>query len=159
MKSYSVKEIADMLKTNPETVRRWIRKGKLEAIQDSRKEGNLVSEQMLKRFLRVSPKYAAILASPAFLGPVFGIGTVATIVSEIMMNKQQKNANGSKTRINISEIKKELKIEIDDKKQSIRRKEERIRELQSEIEAEKAELEEVQQLLRSMSTKTDDAEK
>ncbi|MBR5677406.1 MAG: helix-turn-helix domain-containing protein [Paludibacteraceae bacterium] len=159
MKSYSVKEIADMLKTNPETVRRWIRKGKLEAIQDSRKEGNLVSEQMLKRFLRVSPKYAAILASPAFLGPVFGIGTVATIVSEIMMNKQQKNANGSKTRINISEIKKKLKIEIDDKKQSIRRKEERIRELQSEIEAEKAELEEVQQLLRSMSTKTDDAEK
>ena len=37
MDTYSVKEIADMLNTNPETVRRWIRSGKLEAIQESRK--------------------------------------------------------------------------------------------------------------------------
>ena len=34
MDTYSVKEIADMLNTNPETVRRWIRSGKLEAIQE-----------------------------------------------------------------------------------------------------------------------------
>ena len=33
MNTYTVKEIADMLKTNPETVRRWIRLGKLEADQ------------------------------------------------------------------------------------------------------------------------------
>ena len=31
MKTYSVKEIADLLNTNPETVRRWIRDKKLEA--------------------------------------------------------------------------------------------------------------------------------
>jgi putative ATPase subunit of terminase (gpP-like) len=37
MDTYSVREIADMLNTNPETVRRWIRPGKLEAIQESRK--------------------------------------------------------------------------------------------------------------------------
>lgn len=35
MDTYSVKEIADMLNTNPETVRRWIRSGNLEAIQES----------------------------------------------------------------------------------------------------------------------------
>ena len=29
MKSYNVKEIAEMLNTNPETVRRWIRDKKL----------------------------------------------------------------------------------------------------------------------------------
>ena len=32
MKTYSVKDIADMLNTNPETVRRWIRAGKLKAV-------------------------------------------------------------------------------------------------------------------------------
>ena len=32
MDTYSVKEIAEMLNKNPETVRRWIRSGKLEAI-------------------------------------------------------------------------------------------------------------------------------
>ena len=58
MDTYSVKEIADMLDTNPETVRRWIRSGKLEAIQKSRKGGNVVTKAMLDAFLKTSPKYA-----------------------------------------------------------------------------------------------------
>lgn len=37
MDTYSVKEIAGMLNTNPVNVRRWIRSGRLEAIQESRK--------------------------------------------------------------------------------------------------------------------------
>ena len=56
MDTYSVKEIADMLNTNPETVRRWIRSGKLEAIQESRKGGNVVTKSMLDAFLKASPK-------------------------------------------------------------------------------------------------------
>ena len=52
MKTYSVKEIAELLNTNPETVRRWIRSGKLGAIQDSRKEGNVVTQAMLDSFLK-----------------------------------------------------------------------------------------------------------
>ena len=60
MDTYSVKEIADMLNTNPETVRRWIRSGKLEAIQESRKGGNVVTKSMLDAFLKTSPKYAGI---------------------------------------------------------------------------------------------------
>ena len=58
MKTYSVKEIAELLNTNPETVRRWIRSGKLGAIQDSRKEGNVVTQAMLDSFLKTTPKYA-----------------------------------------------------------------------------------------------------
>ena len=60
--TYSVKEIAEMLNTNPETVRRWIRSGKLEAIQESRKGGNVVTKQMLDAFLKTSPKYAGVAA-------------------------------------------------------------------------------------------------
>ena len=59
MDTYSVKEIADMLNTNPETVRRWIRSGKLEAIQESnllpyyeKLDENLVS-QVLEEFKEV----------------------------------------------------------------------------------------------------------
>lgn len=50
MKTYTVKEISDMLKIDPETVRRWIRSGKLQAEQSSRKDGNVVTDQMLQSF-------------------------------------------------------------------------------------------------------------
>lgn len=40
MKIYTVNEIAYLLGLNPETIRRWVRSGKLKAIQNSRKEGN-----------------------------------------------------------------------------------------------------------------------
>ena len=39
VKSYNVKEIAEMLNTNPETVRRWIRDKKLDATIVSKKGG------------------------------------------------------------------------------------------------------------------------
>lgn len=60
MKTYTVKEIADLVDTNPETVRRWIRSGKLCADQLSRKEGNVVHEEDLYKFLRSTSKYSAI---------------------------------------------------------------------------------------------------
>lgn len=55
MANYSVKQIAEMLDTNPETVRRWIRAGRLESSQASKKEGNVVSEEALKTFLERTP--------------------------------------------------------------------------------------------------------
>lgn len=39
METYNVKEVAKMMSTSEETVRRWIRAGKLKASMDSRKEG------------------------------------------------------------------------------------------------------------------------
>ena len=78
MKTYSVKEIAELLNTNPETVRRWIRSGKLEAIQDSRKEGNVVTQAMLDSFLKTTPKYAgALVAGGMIAGPLVGLTTLA----------------------------------------------------------------------------------
>ena len=66
MKTYSVKDIAMMLHTNPETVRRWIRTGKLKAVQSSRKDGNVVREEDLYKYLRSTTKYAAIAATTVF---------------------------------------------------------------------------------------------
>lgn len=78
MKTYSVKQIADMLETNPETVRRWIRDKKLKAVQVSRKEGNIITEDELERFLRATPKYLPIFsANRSILSSVIGMGTIA----------------------------------------------------------------------------------
>ena len=65
MKNYSVKQIAEMLDTNPETVRRWIRAGRLESSQTSKKDGNVISEEALKAFLECAPKYAAAASAAA----------------------------------------------------------------------------------------------
>lgn len=58
MVNFTVAEIADALGTNPETVRRWIRNGELEAIQDSRKDGSRISEESMRHFLSKHLKYA-----------------------------------------------------------------------------------------------------
>ncbi len=70
MKTYSVKEIADMLNTNPETVRRWIRSGKLQAMDDSKKKGEnkVILESALNSFLKASPQYAAKIVGSLSLG-------------------------------------------------------------------------------------------
>ena len=63
MTFYTVKQIANMLKTNEETVRRWIRSGKLVASQNSKKGGNIVSSEALNQFIKNTPKYAPIIAA------------------------------------------------------------------------------------------------
>ena len=60
MKTYNVKEVAEMLNTNPETVRRWIRNGSLEATQSSKKDGLVISDQSLSLFVDGKPKYAEL---------------------------------------------------------------------------------------------------
>lgn len=78
MKTYSVKEIAEMLNTNPETVRRWIRDKKLDATIESKKGGHMVSEAALQTFLRTSPKYAA--TAKASLAGVMGAAVLPTVM-------------------------------------------------------------------------------
>lgn len=80
MKTYSVKQIAEMLGTNPETVRRWIRDDKLKAVQVSRKDGNIVTEAELERFVKATPKYLSRLTvgmGVVTMSPVVGIGALA----------------------------------------------------------------------------------
>lgn len=58
MGTFTVKQVAKMLCVDPETVRRWIRQGKLVAVQESRKDGNVISTEALDKFCRKYPKYA-----------------------------------------------------------------------------------------------------
>lgn len=146
MKTYSVKEIADMLGTNQETVRRWIRNGKLHAVQESRKDGNSVTEVELNKFLKKTPKYASIAArSLAKTSPIFSIplalgGLIGTmVVDHIDTEEKLKHA-----RIRPEDISKYLKESITLHEDAIKRKRDAISQLEQEIAAEEQQIKALQ---------------
>ncbi|WP_337523629.1 helix-turn-helix domain-containing protein [Catenibacterium sp.] len=106
MDTYSVKEIADMLNTNPKTVRTWISSGKLEVNRESRNEGNIVTKSILDTFLKTFPKYAGI--ATGLLASLVGLTiSTATTVGGILAQWLIKNFY-----VNISEIRKLLLANI-----------------------------------------------
>lgn len=138
MKVYNVQQISKMLKANPETVRRWIRSGKLDAVQDSRKSGNLVSEDALKAFMKTTPKYSSLIstlfAPTAFVLPVALGGLVSSVMAAFYGQKQSS--------ITPECIERYLKKEIEKTNHSIKTKKNAICKLDEEIKMEKKKIEE-----------------
>lgn len=129
MKEYSVQQISGMLKTNPETVRRWIRSGKLSAVQGSRKSGNLVSEEALKQFMKETPKYVGLVASvfaPTSLALPFALGGV---IGTVMVTIYGQN----KATISPEYIKKYIQKEKERYEKAISQKKKTIEQLQTEM--------------------------
>lgn len=149
MESYSVKEIADMLNTNPETVRRWIRSGKLKAIQESRKGGNVVTESMLNSFLKSSPKYAGTAAS-LLVTPIGITAATATLVGGILAQQLIKNEKVQHAQVKSEEIKKLLLANIRTSKETIKRKRESIKQFQNEITVEQQRIDEATKLIQEL---------
>lgn len=141
MKTYSVKEIADLLNTNPETVRRWIRDKKLEATIESKKGGHMVYESALHTFLKSSPKYASI-ASTALISTVMVGGLIAQKIIDVEQLK--------KARISDADIIKFLRSEIDTRMASIRNKEESISQLNMQIKSEQIQIDAFQQMINAL---------
>lgn len=143
MKTYSVKQIAELLETNPETVRRWIRSKKLKAIQVSRKDGNIVAEDDLRRFLSSTPKYLSKLTSTiGAVTPIVGIGPALTggaILSSILSALDEKSKidfriSSEELRGFILEHIQKLCDKADQKQALIRQTEAEIDEIQKQIE-------------------------
>lgn len=147
MKTYSVKQIADLLDTNPETVRRWIRADKLKAVQVSRKNGNVIAEDELQRFLRDSPRYLSKFTSGiAPLSPIIGITSIAgeVIARAIMAYIDEKNTD---IRIMPDDFKKYLNKNICMLKKTVTQKEDLIRQTEDEILELERRIEQYQYLL------------
>lgn len=144
MKTYSVKEIATMLNTSEETVRRWIRSGKLQADQDSRKSGNIVSDKMLDSFLRNSPKYAGIAAATAASNLVAGgiVLSAALVGSLIAQNEQIK-----KSQVSPLELIRLIEQGIITSKKEIQKKKNTIKQLKEEVIEEQKRIEESRKLI------------
>ena len=141
MKTYSVKEIADLLNTNPETVRRWIRDKKLEATIESKKGGHMVYESALHAFLKSSPKYASI-ASTALISTVMVGGLIAQKIIDVEQLK--------KARISDVDIIKFLRSEIDSRMASIKNKEESISQLNMQIRSEQIQIDAFQEMIDTL---------
>ncbi|MGN0707476.1 MAG: helix-turn-helix domain-containing protein [Faecalibacterium sp.] len=150
MKTYTVKELSQLLGTNPETVRRWIRSGKLKAVQVSKKGGNCVSETDFQNFLKESPKYAGIAAatmSIPFVGPSLALGTlVSSLAISHYADKKSSEFNTS-----VTELAQCLTSLIEDRKSDINKKEATISQLQNELAEDQKQLELLQKALRSMT--------
>lgn len=150
MDKYSVKEIAEMLNTNPETVRRWIRSGKLEAIQESRKGGNVVTKSMLDAFLKATPKYAGI-ATGVLKSPVGITAAAAAYFGGILIQQLIENNEISNASVNSAEIKKLLLTTIQTSRDTISRKKKSIKQLQEEIDVEQTRIDEAENLLMKLN--------
>ena len=89
-----------MLSTSEETVRRWIRDGKLVAHHESRKGGNQITDEALKDFFSKNKKYQRValsMGSIAGLSIIPGIGSVVTAMTgakiaadEAIINRAKK---------------------------------------------------------------------
>ena len=158
MKEYTVKEISDMLGTNQETVRRWIRDGKLYAEQSSRKSGNIVTENSLNSFLKTAPKYAAVLAggSLALLGIPGIIGGVTAVTSVVLSSLLSHNclnkSNVKKLKIPLEETTDFINTSIRDCEKNIATKREAMNELANDIKSEQRKMKKLQELLEQLKS-------
>lgn len=106
MKTYTVKEIAELLGTNPETVRRWIRDGKLQAEANSKKKGEnkVILEGALNAFLKAFPKYAATLAAPLTLGVGAATLGVLGVTNAVLAVRKAKEQELDKARVGVDSV-------------------------------------------------------
>lgn len=134
MKTYSVKQLAEMFETNPETVRRWIRDGKLKSTQLSKKTGNVVTQAQLEAFLKIAPKYLPKFAGGLVaLSPLTAIVLAATSGIATVLTRYYKETNKGAVRARPEDLKAYLRDQIAKEEEAIEKKKALIEQTQSEI--------------------------
>lgn len=146
MKSYSVKEIADILNTNPETVRRWIRSGKLASTMTSNKSGNMVSADSLNKFIKETPKYATQLAGSMMSSPI----ALSLVVGGIIGGLVNSIISSDKKKIKKEDVHKSLKRQIVDCERRIADNKAKLEKLQSKIETDESSLQQFRFALENL---------
>ena len=153
MKTYTVKEISEMLNTNPETVRRWIRDKKLDATIESKKGGHIVYEAALREFLKTSPKYAAMAKTSLIGAAVLPTVMVGGLIAQKLIDSEQLK----KARISTQDVILFLQSEIQKCQDAIKSKESAIHQLRKQIQADETQMTEFQKLIESLSNEKEDA--
>ena len=124
-----------MLNTQPETVRRWIRSGKLHAEMASRKDGHVVTEGDLSKFLKSSPKYAGMacgLVGAAMMVPIAAAPIVGGIAATYLAAAKKVKETGDESFLK-EDVTRYLQEEIERRNQSINQKLHTIEQIQREI--------------------------
>lgn len=125
MEYYSVKEIAELLSVNDETVRRWIRDEKLEAERGSGRQGSKITSEALTKFLgenkglmttiaastlRLSTSGAVASAIGGAIG-VFATPLAAGVIAGASWISILKGKGKDKKTIKLELMEKELELE------------------------------------------------
>ncbi len=150
MRFFTVKEVSELLQTNPETVRRWIREDKLKADCNTKKEGNSISESALGDFLNSSPKYASIaeqnIAKSSVISPLattigliagLSIGAVSAIMIKMLLDKKSSSSDSIVSQDSLSRYLKEC---IKDSQEVLEKKKGELETLTREIEDEERQI-------------------
>lgn len=86
---YTISKVAELLKINEETVRRWCRNGKIIAHKDSKKQGYVISENDLQEFVNRNPKYATLFE--VSLEPSEDIDDMFCSLTELIRRRDELN--------------------------------------------------------------------
>lgn len=148
--SYTVKQVSEMLKTNPETVRRWIRDGKLVAEKSSNKSGNIILGSSLNSFVKTMPKYSGILAASL---PITLISAAAVVAGSVAYDKLIENKSLDGSKIDVDSIKVLLESQILSQKNDIEKKLRAIEKLQVEISNSEKIIDKLNNLLINLENK------
>lgn len=157
--NFSVAEVAKMLETNPETVRRWIRSGKLEAKKSKGRSGSVISEIVLRQFLEDSPKYkkylplltaTSSLTIGAIASAASGALTVAIPAFLNSINQKKNKTDLMLTESQAEDLLSSVKERIQSLEVSIPRKREQIKSLKLELQQQEEELKTLQTALNSL---------
>ena len=162
MKIYSVKQIAEMLGTNPETVRRWIRDDKMKAVQVSRKDGNIVTEAELERFIKATPKYFSNLTAGvrlAAMSPAAGIGALAGGIVASALLGYFDGKNSIDVRVRPEDFKEYLQKNIAKLNGTILQKQALIHQTEAEIDVISKQIDQYSYLLENEDLLVDTLEK
>jgi len=144
----SVKTVAELLQTNEETVRRWIRDGKLKAEISSKKKGYSISAAQLAEFLNsqgagsARSSMAQLLLGNMFLpfGALIGSAAAAAVKSVAAAKLKKEKTLPGNTAVSGESLKDFLGREI-------RETSEEIRELESRMTAVRAKWETYQSVM------------
>ena len=146
MNSYTVKQIAELLKTNEETVRRWIRSGKLKATQDSKKSGNVITSIALNQFIKETPKYATYITSSVANSSLALSVVVGGMLGGLLAFMDEKK----KSNLSATDVEKFLNKKIQDYEQSLNIKKNELKTIQLEIAEEEKNIEKYKYALQNL---------
>lgn len=144
MDSYTVKQVAELLSTNEETVRRWIRSEKLGASMTSKKSGHIITADALSHFVKTTPKYASALTSSAASSPF-----ALSVIVGGLLGSMFALVEGNK-RVTAKDVEIFLKEKIKGHVQAIEKKEAQLQKIKAEIAEERQNLEKYQYALENL---------
>lgn len=129
---YTVNEVAELLQTNPETVRKWIRDKKLKATPgNSKKEGIRIDDSSLQSFLNENSKYSKKAITSATAALLTG---GLAIPAFLMVKAYQENRTLASAIISSSDLLDMLEDEIKQENDSVIGIQDKINLLEKEIE-------------------------